>query len=58
MPHIMGNNRVHPSSYRQFKNEFVAGVRQDRPYLEMDVGLPAYEAEGANDRVNSAFRDL
>jgi hypothetical protein len=37
----MRDNRVRPTRYGQFKKELVAGVRQERPQPEVNIGLAA-----------------
>jgi hypothetical protein len=58
VPDIVGDNGVGAASDRQFKNEFVARVRQERPQAEVDIGLAAIETEGADDSLDGRLRNV
>jgi len=58
MPDVMSDDSVCPACYGQLEQELVAGVGQCRSQPEIDVGLAAQEAEGADDGIDRAFRNL
>ena len=58
MPDVMRDDSVRLASHREFKKELISWVREERPYPEVNIRLATCEAEGVEDSLHHAFRNL